>query len=175
MSFKIPLNLVKIFPWIWETLDRVTPNIPAISLRVNSSFNKIQRREHVRIPVAIPILYKEFKWNKGSLSDYTRSMEDEISSDTWEKGMALDLSGGGMNIGIDKPLEENKHILMQLDTEGLQLCLTGQIVRGYSEIVSNKVAYRIGVSFIDISETDRDRIIGFVFKKQRDMRQKDVL
>jgi len=102
-------------------------------------------------------------------------MEDEISSDTWEKGMALDLSGGGMNIGIDKPLEENKHILMQLDTEGLQLCLTGQIVRSYSEIVSNKVAYRIGVSFIDISETDRDRIIGFVFKKQRDMRQKDVL
>lgn len=164
----------KVYMFNSMVIDRMVQNIPLYKLSVPKILRRIQRREHVRVPVTMPILYKELNFDKDPSSGHEESREHEAGQDSWKKGMALDLSGGGMNISLDKPLEENQHILIQLNTDGLELDVKGQIVRSYTEVVLGRVSHRAGVCFVDLAEADRDRIIGFVFKKQRDMRQKGV-
>jgi len=75
---------------------------------------------------------------------------------------ALDLSGGGLLLAGPDYLKEGERISlrMRLERDGAPIETTGRVVRVDDD------GHR-GVAFDEISDTDRDRLIHFIFDRER--------
>ena len=162
-----------------RVLGRVIQNIPMYRLSIPETLYKVQRRDYVRVPITIPIVYAKISpEGTGSAGDVSAhgplpsAGKGKASPVLWENATVLDLSGGGMNLSADNPLEPEQQIWIQIDTEGLKMKAKGKVVRCRARRISDLKTYSMGIKFIDITERDRDRIIRFVFKKLTDMRKK---
>ena len=81
---------------------------------------------------------------------------------------------GGINLAANRPLEEGDRVYVYIRSEELEIGIKGEVVRRYTNILDNVAVYHHGVKFVEINEAERDRIIGFIFKKYREIRHKGV-
>jgi len=95
---------------------------------------------------------------------------DEAVKSTLE-GIGLDISGTGMKIYAEESVEVGKII----HTKFFLLKFPLTIVDVFGEVIwvtpvnkDGKPPYHIGVRFLDLNAHDRERIINFIFKKQRE-------
>ncbi len=108
------------------------------------SFSRVQRREFIRIPANIALQFRD------------------ADSESWVKGQVKDISGNGVNISTRTPLEMG--VLLELNfslkVKGIttQISTMGKVVREYKSV--NSVQY--GVTFLDLPQTERDKIIRFI-------------
>jgi c-di-GMP-binding flagellar brake protein YcgR len=137
---------------------RVTGRIggpqPVLQLSLPFKIGKIQMRNWVRVDSNLPLRYRIL----GS--------EAELIEST-----AIDLSGGGICMLIEKPIE--KDTLLELEItfpDNFILKINGIVSRCLDETKP----IRSGVCFQEISERQQERIIGYVFKKQREYIKKGV-
>lgn len=154
-------------------LDRIVERIPLYKLSMPETFMRIQRRNFVRIPATIPLLYME---NTSELEEKIQKQElrdiEESFSGRWQRGNTLDLSGGGMKIHTKKPLKINQQIFCILQSKELYMGIKGKVIRCIPVIKDRQISYHLGIKFIDIPESKREKIIAFIFKKLRELRKK---
>lgn len=111
---------------------------------------KIQRRNFVRVPT---IEYAFYKHKKGE-SD-------------WKKGTIVDISGGGLRIKITDKVEINDELQVNLYNDDEKIEVEGVIVR----VEKNERKENIcGLTFVDLDERTRDKIIKKVFTLMRKQR-----
>lgn len=128
--------------------------------RVTKPYNikRIQRRDYVRVNVVQVINYiKEI--------DFQKEIKTE---DNYENALLLDLSGGGMRIKAKEKLANNDVIILSLKYEDEKMIMKGKIIR--VEKTDDK-RYIYGVSFIDMNNSTREKIIRTVFKIMRKQRE----
>jgi hypothetical protein len=87
-----------------------------------------------------------------------------------EEGVGINISGSGMNMIVDKPFDPGmiihaKFFLTKLHF--LFMDVFGEIVRVIPSEEKGEKRYELGVEFLDLCETDRDRIITAVFQQER--------
>jgi len=124
------------------------------------SLGAIQRREHVRIPVRLPVRFR--------FDDSRNHMF------CWFDGVTRDISGGGMQITGDS---QGIGSILRGDLLDLELYLpdqppieaTGRIVRVPSHDPRLNSTMGFGVQFVRISAGDRSRIVRYVLTKEADM------
>lgn len=127
---------------------------PVLQLSIPFKISKIQMRSWVRVDVNLPTQY--------------RLLESE---DEFIKSTTTDVSGGGICMLVDNEIE--KDILLELNIafpDNFILKTKGIVCRCLNE---NKII-RLGVCFQEINERHQERIVNFVFKKQREIIQKGV-
>ena len=90
----------------------------------------------------------------------------------WKKSTTLDLSGGGMKLSSKKLLKLDSKYIFLFKLDELTIGVKGRVVRFIPTIYKKHVNYQVGIEFQDIAENKRDQIIGFVFNKLREERQK---
>lgn len=133
-----------------------------IRLKKISSVKRLQRRNYFRLKVTLPI--------------YIRELKEDPDQDPgpWLKAYTLNLSGGGARISSNEKLDKGALLECRLELNEEEVILNGKVVR--SQLVEDDpiVRYEIGLSFIDIAESDRDSIIKFIFQEQRKLRKKDL-
>ena len=135
----------------------------------------MQRRSYVRLDITMPVKYAEVAKELESLLEengWEGILQD--SSIPWETGTIMDISGGGINLAANRPLEEGDRVYVYIRSEELEIGIKGEVVRRYTKILDNVAVYHHGVKFVEINEAERDRIIGFIFKKYREIRHKGV-
>jgi c-di-GMP-binding flagellar brake protein YcgR len=121
-----------------------------------------QKRQYMRLEVSSPMRYRVLQ---------KADKEDKPTSQMFA-GRISDISGGGMSFFSDDPLEAGDIILATV-------MLPGETLGGVKSRVlavipvqgSASVHYRHHVQYIDIDPRQRERIIKFVFEKQRQMLQ----
>ena len=158
-----------------KVLARTIDNIPLYKLSIPNAFKKVQRRNFVRIPISIPILY--IKYNdkiKTVLKHNSLEQVEKHYMGKWGKGHTWDLSGGGAKINLYKPLKVESIIYSIFKCGDLYIGVKGRVIRCIPYIFKKQITYHIGLEFIDISERKRDRIIRFIFIKLREMKNKDL-
>jgi c-di-GMP-binding flagellar brake protein YcgR len=146
-------------------LGRKIDGMLIIMLAKPKKFTRIQRRNHVRIPVLLNITCGALKLNKDL---------NEIDDNQCEffQAYSLDLSGGGMKIASDKKISLGDILLITLPLGKELLAIKGKVVRGYKDVDSKKNIY--GVCFFDIEQGVRENIIQFIFRIMRERRRKGV-
>jgi c-di-GMP-binding flagellar brake protein YcgR len=87
------------------------------------------------------------------------------------QGLGVNISGSGMNVIVDKPVENGQilHTKFLLSKYPLVFMdVYGEVVRVIPMSEGDETTYHLGVQFMDLNVGDRERIISSVFQKQRE-------
>lgn len=141
-----------------KIMQRIAVPIPMLVLELPDSVVKVQRRNYVRVPALYPVSFRSV--TKKGLSDL-------------QKGMMLDLSGGGLRFLTKEPVENKSLLYVFLTLPKGDLQTPVRVCR--AEKIEDSKNYRVSVEFHDISERERDQIIRCVFDIQRSMRKRGLV
>jgi len=91
------------------------------------------------------------------------------------QGIGVNISGSGMNIITEKPVEPGQIIHANFVLSRLPLVfidLFGQVVRVAPVDEDGEGTYHLRIKFLDLDPDDRERIIACVFQRQREIIRK---
>jgi hypothetical protein len=93
----------------------------------------------------------------------------------FQQGIGMNISGSGMNIVVDRPLETGQIIHSKFYLSKIPIVfmdIFGEVVHSVKVDECGKAMYSLGIKFLDISVNDRERIIASVFQRQRGVLRK---
>lgn len=129
-----------------------------ITFKAKTKMQKYQRRQYYRLDCVLNFRYKD---------------DDK---DDWNKGIILDISGGGIRFSSNYKLAKDKsidcHIQLNFNNEKKYLYITGRIVVS-TNVDYDMKTYENRVEFENISNEDRETIIRFIFEEERKRRKKE--
>ena len=97
--------------------------------------------------------------------------QDMPEKESPNQGIGSNISGSGMNIITDKPLELGKIIHTNFVLSRFPLVFIdvfGEIVRVTPVDEDGNTSYHVGTKFLDLNINNRERIIACVFQRQRE-------
>lgn len=126
--------------------EQIEPNL--LRFVLDEPHDMVQRRQFVRVTVA------------------KRVVLEDADGEVFTEGLTVDISGGGMLVTVRKPdsVPDDQEIYFSLY---LGLTDYDDEVSGLASIVRRHGDGRIGLGFRDISRRDQERLIRFVFERQR--------
>jgi len=102
--------------------------------------------------------------------------KDRSAAASFCPGLGKNISGSGMQIAIEQPVVSGQIINAKFFLSKLPLVfmdIFGQVIRVVQEDGDGRVLYKVGIKFLDLNISDRERIIASVFQKQRkDLRKR---
>ncbi|WP_089970844.1 flagellar brake protein [Clostridium gasigenes] len=152
-------NGENIFSFKCRVINRIKENnISYYSITLPYDVIKIQRRNYVRVDT-VQVIKDIKKYEK----ETNGQADDKISN-----ALLLDLSGGGMRIKLREKLEKSDVISAKIGSENEEVLIKGKIVR--VDITEDK-RYIYGISFEELDNRTRERIIQIVFRIMREQRK----
>ncbi|MBS3971204.1 MAG: PilZ domain-containing protein [Clostridia bacterium] len=137
-------------------------NLKLYILSQPENVKKHERRNFVRVEVAINIHYEVLKNPPTNIKGMVKYQPSQTA-------LAIDLSGGGMMLKVDKALPEKAFLIMEFELAikgNIQkMRLFGQVMRNLVEERGGVRRYLSGVSFYNLDERTQDKIIAYVFDK----------
>jgi c-di-GMP-binding flagellar brake protein YcgR len=144
-----------IYKFYTHVIDRKIDTIPVILLALPKEVFKVQRRKFVRVPIICTIQYSKIGKNTAS---------KPLSA------IMVDLSGGGMRIKLKDELAYGDIINVYIPLGKEQVQIKGEIVRIEAEQdIKRNIC---GVSFMDLEERVREKLIRYIFQVMRDQMKK---
>ena len=101
----------------------------------------------------------------------SRDAESEPSLRPFDRGIGQNISGSGMKMLVNQPIEAGQiiHVKFFLSKFPLVFMDTfGEVIRVSLVEENGQTLYQHGIKFIELTEYDRERIISHVFQKQRE-------
>lgn len=99
----------------------------------------------------------------------------EVPDGVFRQGMGLNISGSGMNVLVDEPLDHGKIIHANFVLTKFPIVFIkvfGEVDRVTPMKEDGKTLYKLGIEFLDLNPNDREKIIACVFQKQRETLRK---
>lgn len=122
-----------------------------------------QLRQFVRIEVNLPIRIRLIP---------TEKTNDKALFPKHVEGKLLDLSGGGLSFLYGKPFVPGDRLSLQFTlTTGRFSAITGKVLRVSLQEGKHGNYYRHHIQFDAIDQSVRDKIVKFIFEKQRQQNQ----
>jgi hypothetical protein len=130
--------------WVAEGSVTSTADDGTVEVRLARQAQVAQRREHVRLPTYLPAVVVPRDAAHPPLHTYT-----------------LDISGGGIQLAGAGPHEPGTAVTVTVKlTDDEPLTVDGRIAR-------RTARGSVGIAFEDIAEDERERIVRWIFERQR--------
>lgn len=155
-----------------DIIERVYKGLPAYVLANARDFQKIQRRQDVRIPISIEVLHTS---NKFLIKTYEKNREEEVLKKAkryLKEGIMADISAGGAKFTSYDNFPQGSILLLSFKLGDESFFTKANVLHKSIRIVSKKTVYTYGVEFKDISENEREKIISYIFLMMRKKRIK---
>lgn len=168
----------KMYECIGQVKERYkTDNLYMVTMELKSNLSKVQRRAYYRYECLLDMFYFPVTEAEVEISEseeilaYYREQFPEVLT---EKGVAVDISGGGMRFISDKPLEEGKHVLLTLHLVSgkfdREFLIVGTVIQSNKmETDIRKYEHRIKFNMRD--DRVREQIIQYIFMEERKNRK----
>ena len=135
-----------------------------------SSPKKFQRRAYFRLEYT-----RDFEFHMSEEEELKDENENPEKTHTlFDKGILLDLSGGGCKFVSREKIEPGELLILRIPLEMKEtkiLTVTGKTLS--SKKVENRgISYEQRVEFIEIDKVQREEIIKFIFQQERKNRKK---
>lgn len=133
-----------------------TDRIPVVILTSFRDLGSVQRRHYVRIPQKLPVRYRK----DTGLETFT----------PWSEAVTADISGGGLRLVTSSPDQIKVGDFLEIELylpEEKPIRAIANVVRVSAG--PSLTSLSVGVQFAEIHPADRDKIVGFVFKKETEM------
>ena len=96
--------------------------------------------------------------------------KNEAHSVAFSQGIGKNISASGMNIVTDKPVNKGQIVHANIVLSKLPfVCIDayGEIIRLSSIKEKDTSMYQVGIKFLNLDETEREKIVAYVFQQQR--------
>ncbi|NTW04844.1 MAG: hypothetical protein HGA27_01820 [Peptococcaceae bacterium] len=127
---------------------KLDDNIPLFTLSIPTSVKRVQRRNFLRLPHMLSILYAE-------------KIDDRESE--FKKTYTLDISGGGMRFVANKDYPPNTLIdlklLIPIEDKIEEITTQGKVIR---TTCTESKAYQVALEFINIRVRDQDFLVRYI-------------
>ncbi|MEW6359978.1 MAG: PilZ domain-containing protein [Planctomycetota bacterium] len=127
---------------------------PALVMDPPSSPKRIQRRNYQRIDLAVDVRFRML------------SGPDETPSDPFTNARSKNLSGGGILLAIAPPTAVKDYVEIEILLPGRPVHTIGRVVTSKPD-EAQPDCVDVAVEYLLIDTADRERIIRYVFDKQR--------
>ena len=97
--------------------------------------------------------------------------KDGLAAVPFCPGLGQNISGSGMQLVLEQPVESGQIIHAKFFLSKLPIVfmeIFGKVIRVVQEDEEDRVLYKIGIEFLDLNISDRERIIASVFQRQRE-------
>lgn len=151
--------------YFFKTLvaNKIIKNIDLLELKKPEIIYKSELREFFRIDVLQKIRVHSMKEVE------SRNKQIKLMKDKSYDGICINVSGGGLKFLCESSIDEGSildmdfsHFIEALDSVG------GKVVRS---VINDKKMYEIGVNYLDLKDSQRDKIIKYTFKRQIEARR----
>lgn len=136
-----------------ELLERQAQSGSIWRFRNISGVKRVQLRDYVRARVHLEVWYIMQKNQAGP----------EKPLGIARKGIAVDLSGGGINLVVREHIPVGSALWLRFDLPDLRVETVGRVRR--SQNLGPRAGFSLGVEFEGLLESVRDRIIGYTFQR----------
>lgn len=140
---------------------KIVGNLHMLRIKPVTEEEQIQRRYFFRFNCILDLQYRYF--------DYMFTPPENRGD--FEKGITRDISGGGLCLG-SRVKPEYGWLVEGVLTANQKIPFIGRVVRVINVQDKGKFNYDVGVEFVEITNMDRERIIGFIFDEQRKLLKK---
>jgi c-di-GMP-binding flagellar brake protein YcgR len=175
-----------------DVIQRIRSEVPRLRLTPPREIVRVQRRSFLRMSAAFPVMYAPVGTN-----------QDANEVVPTYRAESVDISAGGLRIrpidvavGVrfgsyvrvefSLPGEEDQHYdliaqVMRIEqsesAEGAFPSTEDVATRGNTvdEVADQRHRYRLAVRFVDISQPAQDRIMRFVFERERELIERGVI
>ncbi|MDA8400660.1 MAG: PilZ domain-containing protein [Actinomycetota bacterium] len=134
-----------------------------LALRRCADLRVFQRREWVRVPVALAVELSEL--GRGSTGSIRWTSEEcEPSERVSWRSQTVNLSGGGAMVVSERELEVGSLV-------GFEIALGDDLLRLPARVVSRYEGGLACLEFLNVNDAQRRRICGYVFRLQQPIRR----
>lgn len=143
-----------------EVLGRVRENIPVLEIKAPSYLTRFELRKYFRVETRLKIKIKTIDYviNDGNPEMIKKDYE----------AIVRDISGGGVRLTTDAKLESGQALELDMsEAIGTKFDIVSRVVHLYNNDDNSEA----GIEFVSIKETDRDKIIKYVFQRQIELRR----
>lgn len=150
-------------------------NVYVLVVNLLTDLKKYQRRQYFRLDTNIDIQYKLFTQEDEAYFRRTGELSDEMIQRPFSAGVSVDISGGGVKFisGEIMPKETKLLLMLNLPFDGeIKKCEAVSRVVFTGTVKGRRDSYENRVEFVKIKEEDREQLIKFIFKEQRNQRKK---
>jgi len=137
--------------------DEVKDSIPLLRLAYPEQINRIQKRNHVRLPVELEVQY----------APVNQAGKKEAPL-VFAKASTVDISGGGMKLMVRHPIEEKEMLTLKFYLplrRGLEHLILRALVNRCIEVDPQTQKYQLSLEFDSINRRQQDIIVRFIFEK----------
>lgn len=145
-------------------LERFKDPIPGFVIKLPKNVERIQRREFVRLEITLKFRYR-------ILDQELITDELDESAEFDKEGYVIDLSAGGVRFYSKEKLEKNASLIIKFDIDEFA---NDEFLANVVRVKQKELGYEIGVAFESLSPVIQDRIISWIFDKQREFRRKGL-
>lgn len=148
-----------------RTLKRILRPLPLLFLAKSEDVERVQRRNYARVDAVLDVEIEKLPSKGEKVKIY---------------GITKNISGGGMLISI----RGNGDLLSLIRKDdflevSFKIPTWKDPIYAISKVVREDVKVRdskdIAIAFVSINEKNRDRIVKFVFERQRELRRRGIL
>ena len=144
-------------------------NMYILTMELTSPLSKLQRREYYRFSCAINFKFRNLTQDE-ELTIRDNPFFSLDNDEPMEKGMIVDISGGGIRFISSERFDENTRIFIcyQLPQRGSpkDYRIIGQILKT-RELENKQGSFEHRVKYTNIDEDDREDIIHYIFEEER--------
>ena len=150
-------------------------NIYTVELKPESQLEKFQRREFYRLECTKEVLMIELSDSEAEYLKSNKKLPEKLRGFE-QKGIIVDISGGGLRIFARKSYERNTYLSfkfsIEVNGEEKVICIPGVVVMALispnsSDIFDNRI------QFVYPQSETTELIVKYIFEQQRLQRQKE--
>ena len=108
-----------------------------------------------------------YRFNLNSMVVFSVVYTDGNQSEKID-GVVVDLSAGGAKINTDRKVSKGELLIIELMLDDDQIIVFGDVRTANDLPPKSRFAYQYGVRFAMMAESDQERIIRFMYKRQRE-------
>jgi len=150
--------------------------VPLLVLKKPTAMKRVQRRGFVRLPTFSKCRFCVLEQEPpgGGKAEPLTGRELSRESEKMCEARVCDVSGGGLGLFVRRPIDVGSRMRVFVPGFGIDAIAEVVWVVPCSEEEKEK-GFRVGVRFVGMSESERTRIVGLIFKEQIRLRKMGLL
>lgn len=152
-------------------------NVYILVVKLLTDLKKHQRRQFFRLETNMEIQYKVFNEEDDKYFRLMGKMSDEMLERPYYTGITLDISGGGIRYVSKDRLEPGNKILvflkLSIDDEACKCepiarVISSSLAKGKENVYENRI------EFVQIKDSERELLIKYIFREERNIRKRQL-